>query len=473
MRRHNSGTVIKCTLDFDFLHVKRLKFFAVEDRNIIKSWRRYRRRHSNTSSLHAKARRPGVKTSTSAKYRPVSKMFERNLSKGMAQFLWNSVSVLTIHSGVIAEKPAAELFTLDTTGSEAIKQDYTTKHKPLRAEEIIAARDTKLPALESRKRKSGDGIVEPSSKRSKDSTYVSHKDLQRLKSRAFGGEHRQKNVVVTSQAGHDPWAMEAPVQDPRFSFLEQKQPKREPPTLRHAPVSLAASGKPFAAVRKPDAGKSYNPDFAEWENLIAKEGEKEVEAEKKRLKDAQEEAERMDKALAEAARPDPVSDEEYESAWESEWEGIQSEPEESALTKKRPERKTPAERNKVKKRKEAERQAKWDAQMKKREEQQKRIKQIAKEVEKKQRERAAQAHIAPDSTDESGEEEELRRRKFGKLQYVGNFTPRCHCTDATAEYQKRPWNLYLQTSFKTRYELSDRRAICSRNVSAISWSTAR
>ena len=227
-----------------------------------------------------------------------------------------------------------------------------------------------------------------------------------MKEVAFAGEGAQKDIIAASQADHDPWNVQPAPIDPRFSFLERKQPKKEPSTLRHAPISLAASGKPFAAVRKPDAGKSYNPKFDDWESLIAREGVKEVEAETKRLKEAKEEAERLDKAIAEAARPDPVSDEEYESAWESEWEGIQSEGEEAYLSKKRPERKTQAERNKIKKRKETERQAKWEAQMKKRDEQQKRIKQLAKEVQKMEQERqnARQVAVAEGLSEESGEE---------------------------------------------------------------------
>lgn len=239
--------------------------------------------------------------------------------------------------------------------------------------------------------------------------------MQRLKGKAFGGERSGQDAVAVPQADHDPWAVEPPPQDPRFSFIPQKKPIVEPKTVKHAPISLAASGKPFAAVRKPDAGKSYNPKFEDWQNLIAREGDREVDAEKKRLRDAQEEAERMDKALAEAAKADPVSgDEEYESAWESEWEGIQSEGEEASLGKKRPERKTQAERNKIKKRKETERQAKWNAQMKKRDEQQKRIKEIAKEVQRKERERDAKVAAVMESSDESGDDEVLRRRRFGK-----------------------------------------------------------
>lgn len=227
----------------------------------------------------------------------------------------------------------------------------------------------------------------------------------------------QKSVVVES-VDHDPWAAESAPADPRFSFLEEAKPIKEPKTLKQASISLAANGKPFPAVKKPEDGRSYNPDFEAWEALIQREGEKEVEAERKRLKEAQEEAERLEKALAEAAKPDPVSDEEYESAWESEWEGIQSESEESHLNKKRPERKTQAERNKIKRRKEAERQAKWEQQMKKREEQQRRVLELAKQVELKEKERQ-QLTAVVDESEASDDEEVLRRRPLGgKQRYV-------------------------------------------------------
>lgn len=221
-------------------------------------------------------------------------------------------------------------------------------------------------------------------------------------------------MIAIVNADHDPWATEPPPQDPRFSFIKEEKPAREPTTVKQAPVSLAKSGKPFPAVRKPAGGKSYNPDFTEWEELVTREGDKEVEAEKKRLKDAQDEAERMEKALAEAAKPDPVDDEEYESAWESEWDGIQSENEKSWVGKKRAERKTQAERNKIKRRKEAAQKAKWESQMKKRDEQQRLIKQIAQEVKRKEMERAQQVAALEGSSEESGDEEQLRRRKFGK-----------------------------------------------------------
>lgn len=319
------------------------------------------------------------------------------------------------HSGVIAEKPSEELFILDVAGETDVKKDFSRKHKPLKAEEIIKQRSA-IPAVDSRKRKSVDGIASGSSKRSKNGTYIPHKDLQRLKNVAAGGA--SKDVTLNESVAHDPWAAEpVSTEDPTYSFLDKQQPIREPKTLRYAPISLAANGKPFPAVKKPSAGKSYNPDFEAWEAHVAAAGEREVEAEKKRLRAAEAEAERMEKALAEAAKPDPKSDDEYESAFESEWEGIQSEAEDSYLNKKRPERKTQPERNKIKRRKEEEAKVKWEKAMKKRDEQQARVKEIAKAVAKREEERQmklAAGDVQSDDSDADNEVEVLRRRKLGK-----------------------------------------------------------
>lgn len=277
-----------------------------------------------------------------------------------------------------------------------------------------------MPAVDSRKRSSKvtDGIIEPSNKRHKVGKYVSHKELQRLKSIAHGGDTTEKDVVQSDgTATHDPWAVVEKKPDPRFSFLPEKKPIREPETLKHSPVVLSASGKPFAAVKKPEAGKSYNPTFEDWNAVLTREGEKEVEAEKKRLQEAEEDRLREERAAAAAAEPDPESDG-NESAWESEWDGIQSEAEDSYLKQKRPDRKTPQQRNKAKRRKEAERQAKWEAQMKKKQEQAERIKQLAKEVEEKEKLKKEQALVKKDEESSEDEEEVLRKRKFGKAPYV-------------------------------------------------------
>jgi len=224
----------------------------------------------------------------------------------------------------------------------------------------------------------------------------------------------QKDIVETGAApDYDPWAVQEVKKDPKFSFLDEKKPKVEPATLKQAPVSLAKSGKAIPAVRKPEGGKSYNPNFNDWQELVAREGDKAVEAEKQRLQEAREEAERMERAMASS---DSESDA-NESAWESEWDGFSDE-EDKTLKQKRPERKTPAQRNKFKRKKAAEGQVKHEARMKAKEQQLQRIKELAKSVAEKEKAREALRNMTlVENNDESSEdegEEVLRKKRFGK-----------------------------------------------------------
>ncbi|ORY18994.1 ribosome biogenesis protein Nop53/GLTSCR2 [Clohesyomyces aquaticus] len=309
---------------------------------------------------------------------------------------------------LVLSKDADQLFAIDTTGSRDIHADYRKQHKPLRADEILAQRSA-VPAVSSRKRFAD--FAEPKTKKPR----ISHKQFDKLRSIAYGGDQVQKDVVQTGvTADHDPWAVDEAEQDPQFSFLEPKKPKREPVTLKHAPISLAKHGKPLPAVRKPEAGKSYNPTLEDWANLLEREGEKEVEAEKKRLQEAREEAERMQRAIAAQAEEDEAD--RNESAWESEWEGF-SDADEDALKKKRPERKTPSQRNKINRRKEAERRARHEAKIKEKERQLQRIQELARSVEEKEKARAATRDMvvtAQGDSSSDAEEEVLRRKRFGR-----------------------------------------------------------
>jgi hypothetical protein len=173
---------------------------------------------------------------------------------------------------------------------------------------------------------------------------------------------------------------------------------------------LAVGGGIFPAVSKPKAGISYNPVFQDWSEILMQEGEKEVEAEKRRLRDAEVENLKCEQIAA------AVSEEEesFQTEDESAWEGIESEYEGSEwLKKRRPERKTPAERNKIKRRKIADREAKSNLQLKQRAHQAQMIKEIARKVE-----REATARL-PKNQDEAPSSEDmddriLRRRKLGK-----------------------------------------------------------
>ncbi|OJJ47963.1 hypothetical protein ASPZODRAFT_158807 [Penicilliopsis zonata CBS 506.65] len=312
-----------------------------------------------------------------------------------------------IKGGLLSEKPSEELFTIDTTGSAEIRAYVKKNHKPLKADEILAARSA-IPGVDTRKRlnsKVTDGVIEPKSKRQK-SDWVSRKEWLRLKQVA-----KEANPIMKTAGNelYDPWANDeesAPMEDPRFDFLEKPKPFVAPVTLKEAPVSLAANGKPIPSVKKPTAGTSYNPSFEDWDRLLNEEGKKELEAEKQRLEEERKEQERQ-RLIAEAQN----DDDEAKSDDESAWEGFESEYEKPEwLNKKRPERKTKAQRNKIKRRKEAERKAKWDAQMDKKEQQVEQAKAIAERIKQKEEE-PAQDSDADDS--EEGDDTDLRRRPFG------------------------------------------------------------
>ncbi|PYH47785.1 Nop53-domain-containing protein [Aspergillus saccharolyticus JOP 1030-1] len=312
-----------------------------------------------------------------------------------------------IKGGVIAEKPSDELFVIDTTGSAEVRQAIQKKRKLLKSEEIIAQRSA-IPAVDTRTRansKVTDGVLEPKNKRQK-SDWVTRKDWLRLKQVAKEG----KPVNKTESELYDPWADAEDTtryDDPKFDFLEKPKQKVEPVTLKHAPISLAANGKPIPAVRAPTAGTSYNPTFEDWDKLLQEQGQKAVDAEKKRLEEERKEQERQ-RLIAEAKDDDGMVKSDDESAWE----GFESEYEKPEwLNKKRPQRKTKTERNRIKRRKEAERQAKWEAQMKKKQEQYARANLGPEDVEAQELELAEQSES---STDE-GDDTALRRRPLGKL----------------------------------------------------------
>lgn len=323
-------------------------------------------------------------------------------------------SILTARSGVIAEKASDDLFAVDTIGSADIQKEVSKRHKPLKVDQILAQRSA-VPAVPSRKRFSD---VDNEGKRKK--AKISGREYDRLRAIAYGGEQVQKDVVQAGgDAEHDPWAVQEVKKDPRFSFLEAKKPKVEPVTLKHAPISQAKSGKAFPAVRKPTGGKSYNPKFEDWQNELMRESDKAVDAEKKRLQEAREEAEIMERAAAETE-----SDSGEESVWESEWEGFSEN--EDKVKAKRPERKTPSQRNKIKRRKEAERLARHEAKMKAKEQQVQEIKKLAKSVEAKEKARAAVKEALENKSlelvsEDEDNEEELKKRQFRKHPYVSLY----------------------------------------------------
>ncbi|KAJ5894510.1 hypothetical protein N7495_006201 [Penicillium taxi] len=313
-----------------------------------------------------------------------------------------------VKGGIIAEKPSDELFILDTVGSEDIRNKVSKARKTLRADEIIAQRSA-IPALDGRKRSNGvifDGVIEPKTKKHK-SDWVSRKELLRLKQVAKDGNPLNKSA---SNELVDPWAEDEDTtpafEDPRFDFLPKPKAKVAPETIKHAPISLAANGKPIPAVRKPHAGTSYNPVFEDWDHLLEEQGAKAVELEKERLAEVQKEEEKQ--RLIEAAQGD---DGEVKSDDESAWEGFESEYEKPEwLNKKRPERKTKTQRNKIARRKEAERLAKWEAQKAKKEAQAEQVQLLTEQAVQRELDRLNESD-ADDS--EEGDDTALRRKAFG------------------------------------------------------------
>ena len=312
------------------------------------------------------------------------------------------------YSGVIAEKPSEALFTLDTIGSSEIRKSYKLS-KPLKADEILALRSA-VPAINSHKRSAvTDGVIEPSNKRRR-KDGVSSRELERLKNVAYGGAAAPNGTVEVDGADYDPWAVKVIERDSKFSYLENPKPVKAPQTLTQPPISLVVGIDAFPAVTKPKGGLSYNPEFQEWEQVLTEKGAMEVEAEKKRLKEAALEQERLDKIAAAQDEPD-----DYQTEDESAWEGFESEYDGGEwLKKRRPERKTPAERNKIKRRKEAERQDKRQAQTKARAQQAQKIKDIAKTVEAESNARAAAKIEGEDPHLKDTDDRILRRRKLGK-----------------------------------------------------------
>lgn len=316
----------------------------------------------------------------------------------------------------MAEKPSDALFTLDSLGSDAIQKSCIKIYKPLKSDQILALRSA-LPAVESHKRsRVTDGVIEPSTKRHK-RNGVSFQEYERLKRIAIGRGTISKDVIKSDGApDHDPWAVTGTENehDPRFTYLEKPKPIKAPTTLKEPPVSLLLGGEAAPAVSAPKGCASYNPEFEEWSQLLIKEGEREVEAEKKRLRAMELERELEDRIAVAQYEEDGRQPED-----ESAWEGFESEYENSEwLKKRRPERKTPAERNRVKRRKAAERQRRLELQTRRMAQQAQQIPSIARNVNDEANARMFAKVRGPAPTSAVAADEMLRRRRFGKHSFV-------------------------------------------------------
>ncbi|KUI68390.1 hypothetical protein VM1G_04100 [Cytospora mali] len=343
------------------------------------------------------------------------KAWRKNVDVTQVQKGLEDLNEEIIQGGVIAEKESDDLFILDTVGNAAnVKK--VPKVKGLKADEIIASRSA-VPAVSSKKRsgdKTTDGLLPAKRQRT---NYVTRKELSRIKKVADG--HHESTVEVVD-AAYDPWAIDV---TPTASAIEKPQknewipePTRAkvPSTLAKKPISLAANGKQVPAVAKPAGGYSYNPVVTDYINRLEEEGEKAVEAERKRLEAEAADLMKQEAAARSAAEAEAAEAKAEMSEWDedSAWEGLESEAE--GVTAKRPKRKTPAQRNKAKRRKEEERQKKHDAAAKRKEQQAKHIKELAEAVELKQQELALQKLEMSDGESE-GNDMALRRRQLGKF----------------------------------------------------------
>lgn len=327
--------------------------------------------------------------------------------------------------GVIAEKDSDELFTTDVSGDAEIAKRQAGK-KLLKVDELLALRSA-VPGLDGRKRKAQEVADGTRGKRSRNGKYVPHAELQRLKEVANRGDVGRLNVE-DGDATHDPWAEPAPAKDAHLDFLEPEQKKVEPKTLKHGPKSLAANGKHVPNVRKPNAGISYNPLVDDYASLLEREGQAAVAIEEERLASEAAAADQDARAAAEAAKVEAAEKNDYatdyDSAWESEWEGFQSEGEREVFTQKQRGRKTPAERNRVKARKEREAKEKMEKKDHERKRQEAEIQKIAKEVSTRDKQRKAHSmslakpsatHHSSDSDSDSVDNAQLRKRRFGQV----------------------------------------------------------
>lgn len=314
---------------------------------------------------------------------------------------------------MIREKESSELFTIDVEGDAAAAKKLS-KHitKRLKADEILAQRSA-VPAVSMRKRageNTTNGLIPAKRVRS---DWVTQKDLARLR-RVADGQH--DTTIEVKDATYDPWA--PPVEEPSDPNEPKKAPVKQPKSMKRAPISLTADGKRVAAVQKPRGGYSYNPVFADYEERLATESEKVLEAERKRLEDEEADRLRQEAAARSAAEADAAQERAQLSEWEedSEWEGFQSGVEDFKPSAKRPERKTLTQRKRIQRRKEDEQLAKDKAALKAHRTQGHRIKELVEEL----NEKIANKELVPvqtvdSDTDSEADDTNLRRRQLGKF----------------------------------------------------------
>ncbi|CAK7273336.1 hypothetical protein SEPCBS119000_005603 [Sporothrix epigloea] len=342
-----------------------------------------------------------------------------------------------IKGGIVKETASAGLFQIEESGDLELAKKLSKKAKTLKVDEILAQRSA-VAAVSGRKRagdndnvpgrKTTDGVLATKRVR-KD--YVSQKDLAALKKVADG--HHAETVTI-KDATYDLWGAVPPTKaveaatltaenGDNMSFIPKTKAVKAPATMKHTPISLAANGKPIPAVAKPLGDLSYNPSFDDYDARLTLEGDKAVKAEQKRLDDEEAERVRMEGVARSAAEADAAEAREALSQWDedSAWEGFQSGVDtdnEGATSAKRPKRKTPAQRNRINRRKETEAKQRHEAMMVRKHEQAKNLEKLLAE-DKFQHEQAlalaAADGLTDGSDDEDGDETVLRRRQLGKF----------------------------------------------------------
>ncbi|OAQ62226.1 60S ribosomal biogenesis protein Nop53 [Pochonia chlamydosporia 170] len=342
------------------------------------------------------------------------KAWRKNVDVTDVQLGLEELNEEIIRGGVIREKDSSELFTIDLAGDSRISKQFP-KHvkKGLKADEILAQRSA-VPAVSLRKRPGEKTSNEDLSTKRLRTDWVPHKELQRLR-RVADGHHG--GTVEAKDATYDVWG-DAPSTktDNVLDFLPVPDSVKQPKSLSQRPISLAASGKSIAAVPKPGGGYSYNPLSTDYEARLSEESAKVLEAERRKVELEEVERQKQEAAARSAAEAEAAEERANMSEWEddSEWEGFQSGVEDEKPNTKRPQRKTPAQRNRIKRRKEEERLAKHKAAMKIRRAQEQRIKEIAAEVLDREQTKSAITVEGSNAGIELGDDK-LRRRQLGKF----------------------------------------------------------
>ncbi|KAG6298687.1 hypothetical protein E4U09_000618 [Claviceps aff. purpurea] len=315
--------------------------------------------------------------------------------------------------GVIREKRSSELFTIDVKGdSRAARNPAKHAKKSLKADEILAQRSA-VPAVSMRKR-AGEQAIQCSAPTKRHRTdWVPHKELTRLRKVADG---HHPLTIEASNATYDVWDS-TPTQkdDNTYDFLPVSESVKQPKSIKQDPISLTASGKQVPAVPRPTGGTSYNPLSTDYENQLAEESARALEMERQRIQAEEAERAKKEAAARSAAEAEAAEERANMSEWEedSEWEGCQSGVEDGRPNAKQPRRKTQAQKNRARRRKEEEQLAKHKAALKALRRQQERIKEIVDEVDKREHARAVRQAVDSD-TDNQVYDQRLRRKQLGK-----------------------------------------------------------